>query len=247
MKPSQKRHTVWKRLAACSTALALCACAREPADRPAPPPAARAVAASPAPAAAAPAPSGLDLDDWAARLRRAGREGKDLDGILREVDPGYDPAVRRRATVFANGAQTPAPFDGVDVFRGQMDGDPEPEAVVQVRHLERSVTENERMEAFWIGIFDGGPGGFVFVGSVQRASTHCLWERARLGVVLGFTEKEPGAKAALWIRSQVSESCGTYVSFGYEKRLYRLRDGDLVARNAPAPKGVEMDRSAPPQ
>lgn len=118
---------------------------------------------------------------------------------------------------------------------------------MQVRHHAPKPSDNEREEAFWIGIFDAGPGGFAFVESIQRALTHCCWEKARLGLVLGFTQHEPGPKAALWIRTQKSESCGTYVSFKYDKKRYQLRGGKLDVRDMRAPEGVEMDRSAPPE
>jgi hypothetical protein len=211
-----------------------------------PPPAPAPSTATPAPVA--PTPPGIELDAWVVELRAAARKSPaELDRALSAVDPGYRAAIRRKATVFENGKHVPAPFRGVEIFRGQLDEDPDEEAVVQVRHHAREASDNEREEAFWIGVFDGGPSGYAFVESIQHAVTHCTWEEARLGVLLGFTQKEPGPKAGLWIRVQVTDSCGTFVSFKYEKKRYRLRGGKLDVREMRAPEGVEIDRTAPPQ
>jgi hypothetical protein len=188
---------------------------------------------------------GIDINGFVADVRRAGKQGqKALAAVVRRVDSKFDLATIQKATFFNGKKEVSSPFAGAGVFYGQMDEDPGNEAIVQIRHHTKAINDYERNEAFWIGIFDSEQGSMVFVESLQHMIWHCAWDDSKLGLLFGFTEKEPGPKASLWIKTQDAESCGTNVSIGYKKTIYRLKGRKLEATASRAPERMAQDRTA---
>ncbi|HEY3360043.1 MAG TPA: hypothetical protein VGQ83_42725 [Polyangia bacterium] len=203
------------------------------------------VSATPASAAAAIVP---DVDGFVAELRAAGDRGPAaLTAALRRVDPLYGTGAAAQVYDGQTRAWRPAPLAGIDVFRGQMDGDAAPEVVVQVRHHGDGFGEGgqERAEGYWIGVFDRRAGGWALVGALRTTVNHCNFDGAKLGLLVGFTSPTPGPNAALWVRTQDASSCGTLVSFGFTKIEYRVTPAGLAQQAVPAPKGMDHNRTAP--
>jgi len=218
----------------------------EPAAAPSIAPPLQPAAETGAPAAQVPDPAST-LKALVAEMTQAGRTGLDkLTEVIRRVDPTFDPAVERGNTLWDGSRQIQAPFAAAEIFTGQMDSDPDLEAAIVVRHHAAEAQNYERSEAFWVGVFDLSAGVPRFVGAIHEAVLHCTWDNARLGLVAGFTEKQPGPTAALWIRTQVSESCGTFVSYKYKKREYRVGPAGLEARDVKPPDGATLDRGGNP-
>jgi hypothetical protein len=194
------------------------------------------------PQAPAAPPALTDVDAWAAQLRQAAASPAAFTDLLLRVDPEYGSGPEALAE---DGNGLAAPVAAVEVFRGQLDDDPEPEVVVQVRrHSADFVAGQERDESYWIGVFDHRPAGWVLVGTIRERVGHCGWDEAKLGLLLGFTPARAGRQAALWVRTQDTDSCGTLVSFNFEKTAYRVTAAGLQETKVAAPAGMDHDRIA---
>lgn len=199
--------------------------------------------ASPHPAQAT-SGTGVDLKRWLGELRQAGpKGGAEIAEAIRRVDPEFPGIV----PADADGSEVP-PFAAAELFWGQTDDDPAREAVVQVRfHAPEFVGAGERAEIFWIGIFDQNGAAMRFVGKIHRSINHCNFDGKNLGLVLDFGSPKPGRNAHLWVREQVTESCGTLVDFRYVQRQYRIVAGRLEVSDVDAPEGMSYDRTHPEQ
>ena len=90
----------------------------------------------------------MSLDRWVEELRHAARTNPEtLTAALVRIDPSYGTGAERQAQAWDGHDWKPAPLAGIDLFRGQMDGDAEEEAVVQVRSNAESFGAGERDEA----------------------------------------------------------------------------------------------------
>ena len=85
----------------------------------------------------------------------------------------------------------------------------------------------------------------MLAGTIRAVVNHCNFDEAEIGLLVGFASKAPGQRAALWVRTQNTDSCGTFVSFGFTKVEYRVTPAGIEARQVPAPKGMNYDRTAP--
>jgi hypothetical protein len=187
-----------------------------------------------------------DFTHWVAKLRTSSKADGGRTAVIQalgEVDSRHDASIDEKAQAWNGTNWEPAPVAGIDLFWGHMDADDDKEAVVQVRfHDEGFIGAGERVEAFWIGVFDVVPGGLKLVGTIHRALVHCSFDDAPLGLLLDFTHKTSNPKAVLQIRTQEVDSCGTLLDFWFKMNEVQVTSKGLDIREAAAPDGMHHDR-----
>lgn len=199
-----------------------------------------ATTASPPAAANGPAPSAgsppapackvfrdrTSLDLWASRMREALQAGR---------RPEAQDLARCLAADLELSLQRNPASQGVDVFEGQLDRDPAPEWVVQIRQRGRDEGINERTDSVWVTVLDQGADGYRAVGSIARPAVSVCQPYGRLGLVLRFKSREPGPRAALEVTEQDIHACGSMVDVVDKVTLLQIDRGKLSPRT-PRPR-----------
>lgn len=180
---------------------------------------------------------GTEIVAWLAQVKSEGTKGRaPLVAALKKIDPAFD------ETVLAESLETldPSPLLRTDLFRGQLDSDPDVEAVAQVICAEPGFTGfGERNEEVWIGIFDVKDGKLALAGALHEAIWHCNADKAPLGLTLDFVK---GADPALAVVRQETAACGAMqIAFDFRKTEYRISGGKLSAKEVAAPPGKAFE------
>jgi hypothetical protein len=169
-----------------------------------------------------------DLDAFVLDLDKAGQSGLDaLEVLMVPFDSRFGRGSRETM------CDASIAFHSVRVLRGQLDQDPELEALLQIVLVSTS-PGRDRCEQHWIGVFDLHEGRMVLRERLEESLLRCSFDPVDQGVTLGWVTASSNRPASFWIQSQEADRCGTRVSYTYRRRMYQSTQTGLVARDVQA-------------